>query len=500
MAVKEIDEDASDQSPIVGLEPNDVIDDLRAPLESSARRSLHTSLERAADTLFDRSRREDSATLCHSCVSAVRALRNYRQTIIDAFRASLGAAIDRGFGHAAASRRGPPPRNQEELQEQAMIDRAVARLREQNSAILQELESRLRLVAPASSEDAIHPFGPEVLVRALAAGLRDSGIELRPRIIVYKAFTDELLVSLDAVYTRLNRELAAAGLSASTFGSASAVDDAAERPEINTTESLERVSPPSDDECAAARINVVRQHVKVAVETRLGRVLDLPEPVCRFLRESWSDVMLRTGIDQGVHGEAWRDQVRVMEWLIRSMQVTDNAEQCQAAEFPHLLQRIREELEGIMRNSAVIEDLMERLCRVYAARHEVVEATGRALVPATERSIPDNVVVANFTGESAGSQEGGELHSAVPEASDDEIKRELAAIALGHWFEFVDSNGRRTRACLQARLDHGQHYIFADDTGQRVADYRLEDLAVAVEGGFVAPLDEPVPATGDSVD
>jgi hypothetical protein len=186
-----------------------------------------------------------------------------------------------------------------------------------------------------------------------------------------------------------------------------------------------------------------------------------------------------------------------MEWLIRSMRASDTGEERQkgATELAGLLEQLREQLDRVMGHDALIDDLVSRLRQAYADCHATAWVAQEE-APASERVSPDNVVVAAFgdgaTSVAPTADSGDSAEQRVP---DEAIEEALAEMPLGTWFEFVNAAGERTRARLQAGASGGQRYTFVDGQGEFVSEYTHTELALAVEDGWVAPLDEP--ACGD---
>lgn len=526
MAVTEIKEPVEQRlhQDIVGLlDPADVVDDLRRPLESAASDWLSQSLDKASDALFNRARRCEAGTLRDSCHDAVRALHRHRRTIDQRFRQVLDECFQCGFDKPArpSSDQTGSQRQRDAIQDDAIVEATANRVRAQHHAKLEELERRLSYIASLDEAGGDNPFDPAVILRSFGAALRAVGIDTRPRLVIYRAFENELLNSLGEVYDTLIAELEAAGLvpqapvtqqAASQESELDAQDAAApkrsergganndadseppDREHGEATCSTEPCAPEGSLTNANDALRLVRQQVRVVVESKLDREPDLPQELARFLRQTWCDAMVVQGIRFGITGDCWYDNKHVMERLVAVMRPQANEADRQAAEreLPQVITRMQRALRAVMEDSTLISEITDHLLDAF----NCVNGPDRLETPqpgrrttgtnnVTPGQLPDNVVVGEFA-------QGGANQSAMPrvDQADEETRRELATIPVCSWFVFIDSQGQQCRACLQARLDGGYRYVFADRHGDKIAEYSLDELALAVETGNAVPLEE----------
>lgn len=525
MAVTEIKEPVEQRrnQDIVGLlDPADVVDDLRRPLESAASVWLSQSLDKAGDALFNRARRCEAGTLRESCHDAVRALHRHRKTIDRHFRQALDECFHCGFDKPArpASGQTGSQRQRDVVQDDAIVEATANRVRAQHHAKLEELERRLSYIVPLDEAGGDNPFDPAVILRSFGAALRAVGIETRPRLVVYRAFENELLTSLGEVYDTLVAELEAAGLipqtqvpvteqAATNETTAEAGDGAVPNGSDDRAATNDAGSEPSSNvhaegggnhqSSASAEsitdagdvLRLVRQQVRVVVESKLDREPDLPQELPRFLRQTWCDAMVVEGVRFGVSSNRWYDNKHVMERLVAVMRPQTNEADRQAAEreLPEVMTRMQRALRAVMEESTLISEITDHLLdafnRVNGPDRPETPKGGRRASTAVRGELPDNVLVAEFTSDGA-SQPASQPF----EQADEETRRELATIPVCSWFVFIDSQGQQCRACLQARLDGGYRYVFADRHGDKIAEYSLDELALAVETGNAVPLEE----------
>lgn len=274
---------------------------------------------------------------------------------------------------------------------------------------------------------------------------------------------------------------------------------------------------PADRGATTGRAGVesARQQVEAAIEERLASEPDAPDVLGRLLRDAWFKVLFITAVKQGVGTGSWRRNVAVMDRLIWSVRPkTDPLErQRMLDDLPDLLQQLRDGLNSIMYNPASMTSLFHELQNAHlaileqrpSAPLETVRGPDANRDPAdrligspfrdaqedgseTGEVSSENVVSADFGGTSeAGS---GVANGAADSAWDADVVRELKAMPVGSWFEFLDSEGGRSRARLQSRADDGQRYIFINQRGEQAAQYALGELAALVAAGQAAPVDD----------
>ena len=252
-------------------------------------------------------------------------------------------------------------------------------------------------------------------------------------------------------------------------------------------------------ETRKARAEAVRAHVTDTIEARLAETSGLPDVVAGLLNQAWFKLMFVTGVKHGIDGELWQSQKQVMDSLIWSMSAHEDPidRAYVAEELPNLLQRIHDELNSIMYNPAAINDFIEELQAAHAAVNPPPSAQELGSEPPSrsteQRSLEtthtDNVRVASFREAPSDSTEIAES-AQDSQASHQEIVQKLTRVPILSWFDIVETNGRRHRACLQARVDDGQTYVFASRHGERVAEYNLDDLARAIADGTAKPIED----------
>lgn len=266
------------------------------------------------------------------------------------------------------------------------------------------------------------------------------------------------------------------------------------------------------------RVEVARQRVEEAIESRLAEEPNAPDVLGRLLREAWYKVLFITAVKQGVESAPWRGYLGVMDRVIWSVRPKSDPvdRQRMLDDLPDLLQELRDGLNSIMYNPAAMTTLFHELQQAHLKVLETPPAApmdsihGQAGTRTAEERLvgspfshhasevgaagaandaPDNVVSAEFRGE-ADEDYGAATAGSDANTSDVEIVRELRAIETGSWFEFLDGGGRRSRVKLQARSEDGQRLFFTNGRGEQVAQYTVTQLAEVVASGDAAPVDE----------
>lgn len=249
-------------------------------------------------------------------------------------------------------------------------------------------------------------------------------------------------------------------------------------------------------ETRKARVDAVRAHAGAAIESRLNDAPKLPEPIDRLLREAWFKVLLINGIKHGVDSDLWSAQAGIADQIMQILTGPADGDRAQetAPPLPHLLAEVRNGLNGIMYSPAAIDEFLAALRQhgagvdgASAERASTDGASGAG--DQTAGTSDDNVVSASFRDSPSLS---GTTHSSADEATgiDQQTALQLSAIPICSWFEFLGDDGMRRRACLQARVDSGHRYIFADRQGNRVAEYSVTDLVQRIRDGWVRPVEE----------
>jgi hypothetical protein len=249
-------------------------------------------------------------------------------------------------------------------------------------------------------------------------------------------------------------------------------------------------------EARKARVDAVRERVTEVVESRIANAPHVPPIVPSLLREAWFKVLFITGIKHGVDSEAWSAHATVMDSIVWAMTRHDDPVEGQRViqQFNALLQRIQHGLNGIMYSPAAINEFLQRLREDCPSRNtpneEPANAADHQDETAAESEPRDDDRMAASLATPASHRGINTTSPAESTESDDQLIRQIAALPICSWFEFIGDDGVRQRACLQARVDSGQCYIFADRQGRKVAEYSIQALIEGIEAGEIRPIEE----------
>jgi len=274
---------------------------------------------------------------------------------------------------------------------------------------------------------------------------------------------------------------------------------------------------PGDAATADRRASVegARRRVADAIEERLANEPDASDVLGRLLRDAWFKVLFITAVKQGVGTPPWRRSVSVMDRLVWSVRPKSDPVERQRMldDLPDLLRELRDGLNSIMYNPAAMTSLFHELQNAHlaileqrpSAPLETARGPGASRDPAdrligspfrddedgkaaTGETSEANVVTADFGG--TGEAHPGGANGEGDSGWDAEVVRELKAVPVGSWFEFLDGEGARSRVRLQSRADEGQRYIFTNQRGEQAVQYGLGELAAQVAAGQAAPVDD----------
>lgn len=225
-----------------------------------------------------------------------------------------------------------------------------------------------------------------------------------------------------------------------------------------------------------AKVDSARLRVDAEIRERVaGR--HLPPVVPQLLDDAWSKVLFLTYLKEGDDSPEWRQQLQVVDRLVASTEpkLTAEARRELLSEIPLLLHDLREGLNAILFNPFDMTKLFKQLelehVRCLTASEEEITP------PASDQQEP----------------EATEAQLISPPPISDELAeylQRLDEVAIGTWFEFVQSSGSRVRAKLSARLNDGRQLIFVNRSGFKMSDRSLEDLAQDLQDGKVIMLDD----------
>ncbi len=183
---------------------------------------LACAFEQVDDALFAQAEKAANNLEQALYFDGMRAVRQQRTQIVRRFHQQLAggfAAYLEGLNPNSAT---PPPEERqplsllahEELEENVLLTNMVKRCRHHCQALLPALEERLAQLCP-DPQAALHedsPFSPEAVAGAFRLALPGEGLPLAIRRVLYALFEQQVMASLDELYTALDRRLREAGI------------------------------------------------------------------------------------------------------------------------------------------------------------------------------------------------------------------------------------------------------------------------------------------------
>ena len=101
----------------------------------------------------------------------------------------------------------------EQTERDVTLTAMISRARAISKSSLHEIESRLKQLLPANTalDEEKNPIDPGQLIQEFAASVDDMGLEIKPRIILYKQFERIVVKRLPEFYRNVNKKLDEAG-------------------------------------------------------------------------------------------------------------------------------------------------------------------------------------------------------------------------------------------------------------------------------------------------
>ncbi|MEP6510780.1 MAG: DUF1631 domain-containing protein [Dokdonella sp.] len=182
-----------------------------------------TLFENVDDALFDLAERADSNALQTEFFDGMREVRKKRQLVERMFHEHATRAFTEfADGKLRPARPEVAPQatgsglslvDDEELEESRAVTSMVAKAENRLQRSLYQLNQRLAVIIGGGKvEDATNPIAPAVLCHAFRSAIREFGVNVQVKLIVYKLFDRYVMAGLDPVYEEVNLELVRAGV------------------------------------------------------------------------------------------------------------------------------------------------------------------------------------------------------------------------------------------------------------------------------------------------
>jgi hypothetical protein len=242
-----------------------------------------------------------------------------------------------------------------------------------------------------------------------------------------------------------------------------------------------------DAEDGRAKSESARAHVQKVIENLIaGR--PLPDIGLKILHDSWSNVLFLMYLKHGDTSEEWRLGIETAEQLVWSLGPVEQISDRQALlrQVPNLLKALREGLGKIGLNPHDMQQIFselerEHLLRIKGKPAQTETSLDTALAtPASDladaRPMP--------TADSLLAGAGVPAEEAAPE-----WLLKVESLREGTWVEMTQGDSK-FRCKLAAIIRATGKYIFVNRSGQKVAENTREGLALDLQYGKVALLDD----------
>ncbi|WP_346839221.1 DUF1631 domain-containing protein [Microbulbifer sp. SAOS-129_SWC] len=290
-----------------------------------------------------------------------------------------------------------------------------------------------------------------------------------------------------------------------------------------------------DEADGRAKTQAARARVAAVMDALMAE-RDLPQVVRDWLQKVWNNVLFLTCVKSGTDSEEWSADVRTARDLVWSVQapMPDSRQQLLGV-LPSLQERLRAGVEAVSLNPfearALFADLKEHYRERFALAQRLTaerERLAREQVQATARSeesaaadeaamaeenaatVAEEAAPVEETVEAAAEEvavpQMEELEQVVlraevatPEAQDDGLEalpesdphwQMTFRLAQGSWFELRRGEDEQFRCRLAAVIRDIDQFIFVNRNGAKVAEFARLELAHALRGAQLMPLDD----------
>ncbi|AIR89513.1 hypothetical protein LK03_09560 [Pseudomonas cremoricolorata] len=284
--------------------------------------------------------------------------------------------------------------------------------------------------------------------------------------------SDELYLRLEGVVQRLLDDCADNGADIQSHLEAFLTLSLEERRRNDLLEQRAR-----DAEQGRLRMLHARQAVEHALNLRVqGRAV--PRVVLDMLADAWSQVLLMAWLKQGESSPAWHNALRTVDDLLASVVPHAPARGRLVRQVPALLKALREGLNSVALNSSSLRDFFVQLERLHVQAYRSPGQPAASHGPLRLITVRRPIRLAEPTSQPA----------ALSLAADDPALKSLHRLRIGSWIE-VRQRATPMRCRLLARVEGSDRYVFANQAGVKVREWRRVELVEALQRGEVRLLE-----------
>jgi hypothetical protein len=205
------------------------VGELLVAVRGIATKRLHAlanhMFENVDDALFDLAEKAENNAAQTQYFDGMREVRKKRALVERAFLGQVAKDLaDFSAGRARGAEADTPGRGilanveltlvgENELEESLAITSMIGKNESRMARALFAVNQRLSVICGGNRmDDASNPVGPAALANAFRQSMRELGVEVRVKLIIYKLFDRYVLAGIDELYEEINNELASAGV------------------------------------------------------------------------------------------------------------------------------------------------------------------------------------------------------------------------------------------------------------------------------------------------
>ncbi len=205
------------------------VGELLVAVRGIATKRLHAlanhMFENVDDALFDLAEKAENNAAQTQYFDGMREVRKKRALVERAFLGQVAKELaDFSAGRARGTEADTSGRGilanveltlvgETELEESLAITSMIGKNESRMARALFAVNQRLSVICGGNRmDDASNPVGPAALANAFRQSMRELGVEVRVKLIIYKLFDRYVLAGIDELYEEINNELANAGV------------------------------------------------------------------------------------------------------------------------------------------------------------------------------------------------------------------------------------------------------------------------------------------------
>jgi hypothetical protein len=230
-------------------------------------------------------------------------------------------------------------------------------------------------------------------------------------------------------------------------------------------------------------LEAVRQRTVEEIDVRLENTRALPKVVEVILRDGWRNVLLKTGLHDGLDSARWKEAIRTIELLIWSVSADTSKRHRRALvqEIPNIVSRLKAGLEEIAYSPEKRKRLMKKLRDVHLAC-----IRGQDVWMSTE----GDTTTVLLGGASRDEPLDGEAQESPDMTMTDNFFWIGKSLPEGSWLELREARTTKQRIKLAWKSQIADLCLFVDRRGDQVMELGYGELANMLRQGKALVLSD----------